>query len=216
MKSLIELEPMHPNYLAEITAKPTNVNWQGVVRSYQLSEDFLTQYGDYVPWSEVYLYQVLSPGFVDLYHDKVNWEYVSQHTSLTEELIHRYQSYVDWSIVCQVQSLTEGFIAGHVDHVDWNFISSHQELSCEFITTWSDKVNWLRIALTQDLSEELIVANLAKLDLAVIIKRFPAVYDKYNLGLYATINGQGDSWSNLLLREITKIDVQLSRIPKRS
>ena len=75
----------------------------------------------------------------------------------------------------------------HKDDLDWVMVSVHQQLSDEFTTTYGDKLTWSLISEYQPLSEEFILKNLTRLDLEQVARRYPSIYQRYNLQLYQTL-----------------------------
>lgn len=151
------------------------INWRDILTNYQLSEESLKKYWNYIYQYHKYIcrYQNLSEEFIDLYGIFINWPSLSRNQYLTEDMMKKYCDKLDWVEILTFQNLSEEFLTNFVIprgfDVDWTLICNHQNLSEKFIKEHTKLVDWYEISVTQSLSKEFIIEFARKLNFGNII-----------------------------------------------
>ncbi len=131
--------------------------WNRICTNYDISEEFIREFQDELPWIYISQYQKLSEAFIREFQDKVDWYSLCQYQVLSEDFIREFKHKVAWGAISQYQKLSETFIREFQDKVIWSYISIEQRLSEEFIREFQDKLHWISISEWQNLSEGFIL-----------------------------------------------------------
>jgi hypothetical protein len=151
------------------------INWREILTNYQLSEESLKKYWNYIYQYHRYIcrYQKLTEDFIDLYGIFINWPSLSRNQYLTEDMMKKYCDELDWVEILTFQNLSEEFLTDFVIprgfDVDWTLMCNHQQLSENFIKNNAKFVDWYDISISQTLSKEFMIEFANKLNFANLI-----------------------------------------------
>lgn len=152
-----------------------NIDWFDIIKKYDLNDDFIWTYKDYINEFLLFNYQYPSEELIikliDYYgiydSNDIDADFEDNHSIDIRNLIMqrlysfdfimRYKNNWNWEFTWRFQRFTEDEIESLMEIANWDIISEKQKLSIPFILKHRDKVNWLQIYLNQELTEEFII-----------------------------------------------------------
>lgn len=136
------------------------VHWNSISRCQKLGENLIRDFEDMVDWQAISINQRLSDNFVTEFYDLVIWKYILQFQTLSEKTLKNLITHFDpieISQLCEYQSISENFIREFKEVIHWNTISKRQILGEDFIREFKKVVYWFYISRYQILSEDFII-----------------------------------------------------------
>jgi hypothetical protein len=131
----------------------------------------MRKYRDYIDYTVISKYQILSEKFIYDFEDKLDWTMLSKYQKLSEKLMRVFKKRLNWVFISATQDLTESFILEFREYLFWEIVCGEQKISEEFIIKNEDTMIWPEISNNEkiSLSEEFIEKYQDKLDCGMMM-----------------------------------------------
>lgn len=128
-----------------IKAMISNVDWIKMSMYYELPENFLLEFSEYIHWIYAYKYQNLSMRLLETTgEDITKWDIIVKFQDLTEDFMNKFQNKLKFNLVWLHQKYSEEFIKKHIDKVDWDIVSYRIKITDPQLKPFVKKENnWL-------------------------------------------------------------------------
>ncbi|MBW3021030.1 hypothetical protein KY334_07075, partial [Candidatus Woesearchaeota archaeon] len=74
-----------------IDSNPNNLNWLEIVSKYELTEAFIREFQNRIPWGLVSIHQSMSESFIEEFQDKIIWTNLIKYQELSEEIFSKFK-----------------------------------------------------------------------------------------------------------------------------
>lgn len=115
-------------------------------------EGFEIIINDETDWVEVVKDFNLSEEFINNYRDYIDWDLLPYYQDVTEFLLNENFDYINWDepLYYETLYLSESFILNHINELNFDYIVCFQRLSEQFILDNIDRLNLLLLLMYQE------------------------------------------------------------------
>lgn len=115
---------------------------------FNLTEDFLYRYKDYLNWNCVCTYQTLSEDFITYMKKYIKWNTLLENQNLSEEFLRKNINWFEhkhWYHLSMNRKirLSDQFLRECANELEWTYISTYYHFSDDFLREMNEKI-WYR------------------------------------------------------------------------